>query len=672
MKSLLLLLLFLNFAFISFAEEKGTPAKSFIKSVTVFSDRARITRMSEIILQKGDNIFDITGIPEHLDNSSLTASLPKISDAILVSVEIPRKYAAELDPKELRDISKEMKGLSQQISLLNKRKIELKGEIATIKNLKIGVPQIEKKVDTLSLNPATWEKLLFFVKTQITTNQKEIRKIDKNLFDLGQKYEAVSNKHSKLIGYRRKSEKIARLKINAEKQITLNVELSYIIYNAGWFPIYDIHVEPKTGEVAISYFAQIAQTTGEDWDNAKIIMSTAIPAQSADLPYLKTTLIQEDSSPQYSSQLNLRRSKSNFDLSYISNINSNSSLQQVGTNRISTNKGTVSKRKKSKIGYNISNSFNSRMSQMSSLNRNFQNKSFSNIRTNTGEVYRGNELNVSGTNLYLNDSDGNTITLDINQVETIDNRIRTGERKGANKNWLVTPSLSAGGFDYRFPAAKIETVKSNGKVYRVLLKSQKLVGNKEYFATPIISSFVYLRCNTRNITGAPLLAGAANVFLGGDFIGETRLATVPENASLILGLGVDERIRVNRISSMMSKTSGIISKNRIIELESEISIVNYTKENIKVVVEERLPLSRHKNIIVYDYKANKKAINREQDGTFRNGKVHWRMNIPSGKSDKVISSYSIEHPLNFEITHNEGFSGYRVGLGKQIMKANKK
>ncbi len=651
-------------------EDVGIDAKSSIKTVTVFSDRARVTRVSEIALKKGLNIFDISGIPEKLDDSSLTVALPKSVDAVLLSVEIPRKYGSKLDPKELQEIEKKKDELSQQLSLLQKRKRQLQNNISTIKQLNIGIAPSERDVKPAILTPDTWKTFLNFTSEQLANCAKSIRNIDKQSFDLGQEYEVVKNKYSKLVSYRRKSQKIARVKINSLVEQSIKIDFSYIIYNASWFPIYDIHVDPKTAEVSMSYFAQIAQKTGEDWSDTKIIMSTAIPAQSADLPKLQTTLIQEKVN---TSPVRQSRSRSSFGINKMLSNNFQSPMCQINTSNINSGLRITKNKSKKQVGYiNESNKFNMRTSQSASLISNFSNDAFSNIQVKGGKSYNGNRLNISGSNVFLNDKDGNVISFKLDDIETIDNKIRQGQGKGANKNWLVEPSKSAGGFDYRFPAAKLETIKSNGKVYRVLLKSSILKGNKEYFASPIASPYAFLRCKTVNTTKTPILAGASNIFLGGDFIGEARLHTVPENGLFILDLGIDERLVVRRASSRMSKTRGIISKNRRIELENEISIVNYIKEDINIVIEERLPISYNKNISIIDFKENKKSFNRDKKGKYYNGLVHWKVNVKGGKTEKVISSYAIEYPLNFEITNKIGRGHYQSGLGKQIMKASKK
>ena len=61
------------------------------------------------------------------------------------------------------------------------------------------------------------------------------------------------------------------------------VQLTYLVGGASWSPAY----EARLGEgnsVELSTFGTISQSTGEDWKNAKVTLSTAVPRQNATPP----------------------------------------------------------------------------------------------------------------------------------------------------------------------------------------------------------------------------------------------------------------------------------------------------------------------------------------------------------------------------------------------------
>ncbi len=68
------------------------------------------------------------------------------------------------------------------------------------------------------------------------------------------------------------------------------LELSYLVTNASWYPQYDVrvqmHEDQSAGEVELSYIGMVQQTTGERWENVSLALSTARPSLAAVLPEL--------------------------------------------------------------------------------------------------------------------------------------------------------------------------------------------------------------------------------------------------------------------------------------------------------------------------------------------------------------------------------------------------
>jgi uncharacterized protein (TIGR02231 family) len=56
-----------------------------------------------------------------------------------------------------------------------------------------------------------------------------------------------------------------------------DVHLSYRVKNAGWTPVYRAYLNTKDGQVRLERHAQVAQTSGEDWDGVQLRLSTVQP-----------------------------------------------------------------------------------------------------------------------------------------------------------------------------------------------------------------------------------------------------------------------------------------------------------------------------------------------------------------------------------------------------------
>ena len=62
--------------------------------------------------------------------------------------------------------------------------------------------------------------------------------------------------------------------------------ISYIANNAYWIPYYDVRVDDIKSPIKLITKAKISQTTGIDWKQVKLSLSTSMPSQWGNAPIL--------------------------------------------------------------------------------------------------------------------------------------------------------------------------------------------------------------------------------------------------------------------------------------------------------------------------------------------------------------------------------------------------
>ena len=55
------------------------------------------------------------------------------------------------------------------------------------------------------------------------------------------------------------------------------LELEYFVPGARWKPAYDLHYASARGQIRVETAAVVEQTTGEDWTDTVLLLSTAMP-----------------------------------------------------------------------------------------------------------------------------------------------------------------------------------------------------------------------------------------------------------------------------------------------------------------------------------------------------------------------------------------------------------
>jgi uncharacterized protein (TIGR02231 family) len=74
--------------------------------------------------------------------------------------------------------------------------------------------------------------------------------------------------------------------VSADAATSGYLDVSYMVNNAGWSPAYDLRADDISSPVKLTYKANVYQSTGVDWDNVDVTLSTINPNRSNIKPTL--------------------------------------------------------------------------------------------------------------------------------------------------------------------------------------------------------------------------------------------------------------------------------------------------------------------------------------------------------------------------------------------------
>ena len=316
---------FVFLSFNLFAQE----AKSRISSVKVYQNQALVERQADITLKRGENTVILSGLPKVLLDWSVKSSLPKDSDAKIMSVKIEQKMLLERFQKQVGAIEEKLKDLrkkdQQYIDEISSIRTQEKfidsvlnfTESNTSKELQTRIPQVKVWEETLSYCTDK-KKDLNTKKRRIENDREDLgREIQKYEFELeqiaGQNYYTnfqslnranMKNKSSMEVQQYAEANNIYAQQIkllknpeigtDIEKQIVLNIfsakdaeikiDFSYLIQNTYWNMLYDVRASRENGRLGLSVYGDVYQKTGEDWNEVKLFLSTGSPSNNVENP----------------------------------------------------------------------------------------------------------------------------------------------------------------------------------------------------------------------------------------------------------------------------------------------------------------------------------------------------------------------------------------------------
>ncbi|MGC9092854.1 MAG: mucoidy inhibitor MuiA family protein [Bacteroidota bacterium] len=287
------------------SETRITVASS-VSSVTVYSDRALVTRVGSLTIPVGSfsKIFRVEFAslpPELFDGSVSVRVLPSRQNesvnAVRISdVSVQRVFGDTVSNERVRqlraklaDLEKSLRALSDADSVLMAEKqfvtqLRLQSSSEAGKDLRIERVPIER-----------WKGVLKFIETELTRLNAAFAVNAEKEEVLKKAIQAIKDELAQLGSLLKRGSKRVEFVLEASQAGTYSFAVSYVVPSARWQPSYDIRVFSPTEATSsknagdtllLAYRAVITQSTGEDWDNVEMTLSTAKPSLSPVMPEL--------------------------------------------------------------------------------------------------------------------------------------------------------------------------------------------------------------------------------------------------------------------------------------------------------------------------------------------------------------------------------------------------
>ncbi len=283
--------------FFSFAVEEEI-IKSTISNVTVYSQGATIFRKANYSVKPGITKIVIDGVCSSIDAKSLQV---KASGGIVildtkyslfypkpeeVKVEgLPLKVRQDIARIEdsIENINFEIQLLQDEIAVLNATKSILanNGAIKGQGRVNDSIALLKDAIEYYTLKMNEINNKLTALNKKKAEKTKVVNRMNNRLSELSN-YQDKNQLKPKNIG------PIPQITITVQAAVaaTGKIDFSYLVANAGWVPLYDLRSEMATSQVNLNYKANVYQTTGTDWNDVRLTISTNNPYQNKTLPAL--------------------------------------------------------------------------------------------------------------------------------------------------------------------------------------------------------------------------------------------------------------------------------------------------------------------------------------------------------------------------------------------------
>lgn len=260
-----------------------------VSKVVVYPDRAQVTRSTQVAC--GERVMvKFAAIPPAADPGSVRAQVG-LPGARILGVRSEELVRGGAYAQKVEELDEKIRLLSLEIAALrDEQERDQQALSMAARYEEVAVAQVGREmVDPQPQGPKAWT-------TALDTALKARLDAAAGQSERGAKQRDLTRKYDELVRTRRQNQLAAtRKELLAEVLIACppeagaqktDVEVTYMVGGAGWSPAHEARLSEPGGTVELSSYATVTQHTGEDWNGAKLVVSTAIPRQNATPPEL--------------------------------------------------------------------------------------------------------------------------------------------------------------------------------------------------------------------------------------------------------------------------------------------------------------------------------------------------------------------------------------------------
>jgi uncharacterized protein (TIGR02231 family) len=271
------------------ARADNVDAASTVDAVTVYPDGASVTRVIAVDLPAGDNTVVLNDFPLGLDMSSLRVEGE--ADAKLAIGAIDARPPRAAPPANLPELDKRIEALKDErdnlqgtIDAANARR-KFAERFAEASPAGIGDKGEARPISEWRAAFAAVSEEVAGADTAVRDAERQQRELDRQIARLEQ---------DRTIKPPNKLE--VRVDLAAANATKARLKVTYAVRNARWAPLYDARLDTGARDrkpaLELVRRAEITQTTGEDWSNVALSVSTVRTARGGNSPELNSLIVQ--------------------------------------------------------------------------------------------------------------------------------------------------------------------------------------------------------------------------------------------------------------------------------------------------------------------------------------------------------------------------------------------
>jgi len=242
-----------------------------VKEVTVYTTSAKIVREAVKNLSTGEYTVRSNLIPGGIDERSIRIRAPEY--VTVGEVRVIRVYPDTVFKEEIKVFEDSIETIQDKIDLLTKKLDVLKAEEEFVNSIKVTMPQkYSQELYSGKTSTLAWTKTLKFLSSELERINREKQTTQKRqtrLNDILKRLKRTLNDLKTKTTYH-----YIEFPALVKRAGTCRFILEYVVSDVKWMVNYIVRAFPDKGKILLEYHGKIRQTTGEDWKDIHLTLST--------------------------------------------------------------------------------------------------------------------------------------------------------------------------------------------------------------------------------------------------------------------------------------------------------------------------------------------------------------------------------------------------------------
>jgi hypothetical protein len=635
----------------TFADEKKVT--SDVVNVTIFKDRALVIREAFVDLAKGQHTLIFSDITTDIKDESVRINVPGFNAKIL-DVKIERRFTTQSRRESLQNIDDKIDKLQQEDKVVFDRIEILNSKKEFVDALKAESGRYYSQTMLLKPNAQQqWNASLQFIDKNLSEIYSDIRHLTRQRVKFAEEIRALEFEKEQVNYVKSENYKEIIVKIEVVQSGRIELQPTYLVNNASWYPTYDARVDTRQKRTELSYYAMVQQTTGEDWQDINLTLSTADPVSVTSLPKLEKWVL--DTRRRLSKQTPQpprNTSASNYSIEYNQNRGLPAGMGSVSGYVVDQQTGEPL------VGANLFFE-GTTLGTVADINGKFAITNVDQGRKTLAVKYIGYE-DVSAKMIVREKYNAEMIIEMVPSViegETIMVTAQAESPMYSINQSLSSSTVSSLPVKLEFSDAYTKAlstvfalktkndIPSDNNAHKITVFKENLEADFNYMAIPKINPKVFLKGKMINSTTYPLLEGELNVFVDNDFVNRAYLGIIVPTDTLELALGVDEGIQVDK--SMLKRfveSKGLLGNKKRVTYDLEIRVKNNKTTNERIEIKDQLPDVANEDIKVELLKPAATEI-----AVKKNNELIWNLTLKAGEERVIPIKYYVEFPADLAV-----------------------